>query len=71
MWTLAMAVNVYLVIFRQLDAEDLQRLEKRYLLGCYGLPFVPALVFLFINDSIRGRMYGDATVGELFLIIKV
>ena len=66
MWTFAMAVNVYLVIFQHFDAQDLQRLEKRYLLGCYGLPFIPAFVFLFVNDSVRGRMYGNATVNEIF-----
>jgi hypothetical protein len=64
MWTFAMAVNVYLVIFQHFDAQDLQRLEKRYLLGCYGLPFIPAFVFLFVNDSVRGRMYANATVSQ-------
>ena len=59
-----MAVNVYLVIFRQFNATDLQRLEKRYLLACYGLPFIPAFAFLFVNDASKGRMYGNATVRD-------
>lgn len=62
MWTFAMAINVYLVVFRKYDADDLKRLEKWYLLVCYGVPFIPALVFCFVQDRNRGRMFGSATV---------
>lgn len=62
LWTLAMAVNAYLVIFRKYDIEDLKRLEKWYLLVCYGLPFIPAFAFCFVDDGSKGRMFGSATV---------
>lgn len=71
LWSLAMAVNVYLVVFRRFDADDLQKLEKRYMVGCYGLPFILAFVFLFVKDRARGKMYGNATVSGLFLIVKI
>ena len=71
LWTLAMACNVYLTIFHQYDAEDMRRLEKRYLLGCYGVPFIPALVFCFVKTRRQGRMYGNATVSSLDLALRL
>ncbi|KAM0813704.1 putative G-protein coupled receptor [Seiridium cardinale] len=61
LWTLAMAVNVYLTFYHKFDAERLRRMEVWYFLFCYGLPFIPALAFIFISDN-RGRMYGDAVL---------
>src|SRR5437762_13638050 len=71
MWTLAMAINVYLAIFRNFDACHLQRLEKWYLPLCYGLPFVPAFAFCFVNDKARGRMYGNATVSDSHSLVRI
>lgn len=59
-WTLAMAVNVYLTFYRKYDAQMLKKMEKYYLLLCYGLPFIIAITFIFIDDRQNGRMYGDA-----------
>src|SRR5947207_14302328 len=61
-WSLVMAVNVYLVVFRSYDSDVMKRLEKWYLLVWYGVPFIPAFIFCFVNDSAKGRMFGDATV---------
>ncbi|KIW13976.1 hypothetical protein PV08_06757 [Exophiala spinifera] len=62
LWTFAMACNVYLSFFRRYDATKLRALEWRYLVACYGVPFVPALVFLFIDTENKGKIYGDAVL---------
>ncbi|EJT71256.1 G-protein coupled receptor [Gaeumannomyces tritici R3-111a-1] len=61
-WTLAMAVNVYLTFYHKFDAAKLRRMELPYLCICYGVPFIVALTYIFINSPRRGRMYGDATL---------
>jgi hypothetical protein len=68
-WTLAMACNVYLVVFYKFETRDLQRLEKWYLLICYGLPFIPAFAFCFVKDDIKGRIFGNATVSNSLSLI--
>lgn len=62
MWSLAMAVNVYLVFFRRYDASRLKKLYWIYGLICYGLPFIPAMVCLLLRQKQKGRIYGNATV---------
>lgn len=59
-WTLAMAINVYLTFYHKYDARALRRIEPIYLLCCYGLPFIPAFVFIFIKDQGGTRIYGPA-----------
>ncbi|KAF2461523.1 hypothetical protein BDY21DRAFT_398104 [Lineolata rhizophorae] len=62
LWTFCMALNVYLTFFKNYLAADLKRLEKWYFLLCYGIPLVPALVFLLV-DAVEGRgIYGPATL---------
>lgn len=61
-WALCMAINVYLVFFRGYTVEQLRSLDWAYLLICYGLSFIPAFVFIFINTSLRGPIYGPATI---------
>lgn len=65
LWTLAMACNVYLTFFHKYNSEQLRRLEWKYVLCCYGLPFIPAFVYFFINTQARGRVYGSAIVSDL------
>ncbi|KAJ3494870.1 hypothetical protein NLG97_g3794 [Lecanicillium saksenae] len=60
LWTLAMATNVYLAFYRGYDTLHLRKMEIPYLLLCYGLPFIPALVFVFIRNVQGERVYGDA-----------
>ena len=62
LWTLAMAVNVYLTFYHKFDARRLRRMEPLYLGCCYGIPFVVALVFVFVKTPAQGRMYGNATL---------
>ncbi len=61
-WTLSMAVNVYLTFYFKFDARQLRRMEIPYLVLCYGVPFIVALVLLFISTPEKGRMYGNATL---------
>lgn len=57
-----MAINVYLTIFKRWEVERLKRLEFIYA-GCnFGIPFVVAVAYLFVNDSVRGRIYGPASI---------
>lgn len=55
-----MAINVYMTIFRNYNAEQLKRLEWRYHVMAYGLPFVVALTYVFVETSARGKIYGPA-----------
>ncbi|KAL8683927.1 MAG: hypothetical protein Q9186_000138 [Xanthomendoza sp. 1 TL-2023] len=61
-WSCCMAWNVYLAFFRKYTDRQLRSLDKWYFLGCYGASFVPALTFLFIDTSGRGKIYGDAVL---------
>ncbi|KAI9640475.1 hypothetical protein NHQ30_011221 [Ciborinia camelliae] len=61
-WSLAMATNVYLVFFYRFDAAQLKKLYPYYALICYGLPFIPAMVCLFVKTKKKGRIYGNATL---------
>lgn len=65
LWTFAMACNVWLSFFRSYDAVQLRRLEWKYCVACYGLPFIPAFIYLFISTPGRGKVYGSATVSDL------
>lgn len=58
-----MALNVMLVFFRGYNSRQLRYLEKWYLLFSYGVPFIPALVFIFIDHYGKQRIIGPATVG--------
>jgi hypothetical protein len=62
MWTFAMACNVYLTFFRKYDAKQLRSLEWKYILFCYGVPFIPAFTFFFVRSKSRGKVYGSAVV---------
>lgn len=62
LWAFAMACNVYLTFFRKYDSEQLRRLEWKYVVCCYGLPFIPAFTYFFIETKDRGKVYGSAVV---------
>ncbi|KAI1436020.1 G-protein coupled receptor [Xylaria sp. CBS 124048] len=62
LWAFAMSFNVYLTFYAKFDAEKLRRMEKWYILVCYGLPFPAALSFILISSKSAGRVYGDAVL---------
>jgi hypothetical protein len=57
-----MALNVWLTFYRKYDAERIRRLELFYFLACYGIPFVPGFVYVFIQTPEKGRFYGNAVL---------
>ena len=64
LWALAMALNVYLALFRGWTAQRMQAQEWKYFIGAYGLSFIPALTYLFLKNESRGRVYGPALVSK-------
>jgi hypothetical protein len=64
LWTLAMALDTYLVVFHHYDAHYLRKLEPKYIGGITIATFIPALVFLFIRSDEKGPVYGSETVGS-------
>ena len=61
-WIFAMACNVYLTFFHKYDAKQLRSLEWKYILFCYGAPFILAFTLLFVHSESRGKVYGSAVV---------
>ena len=66
LWTFCMALNVYLTFFRSYTAKDLRGLEKWYFLACYGIPFLPAIVYAIIQASKQKQIYGNALVSKYY-----
>lgn len=62
LWAFCMAINVYLAFFGGYSVKQFRSLDVKYLLFCYGVSFIPAFVFIFINSGSRGRMYGEAII---------
>ena len=62
LWNLAMAINVYLTIFKRWEVERMKRLEIWYASFNFGAPFIIAFAYLFIDDGSRGRVYGPASI---------
>lgn len=61
-WALAMASNVFLTFYRQFDVGRLRKKEPLYVVLCYGVPFVPALAFIFAKNGNGVRAYGNANL---------
>ena len=65
LWNLAMAINVYLTLFRKHNSQQLKALEWKYQVLCVGMPFIIAMVFIFIDTQPRGKIYGPAVVSQV------
>lgn len=59
LWALAMAINVYLVLYHRFESSRLRKIERFYIVLCYGIPFVPSFTLLFIRSDGQ-RIYGNA-----------
>lgn len=57
-----MALDAYLVVFRQFDGSALKRLEIKYIAVITVLTFIPAFTFLFIRTAAKGPIYGSSIV---------
>lgn len=66
-WSLAMAVNVFLVFFFALNPNAFRDYLWLYCLVCYGLPSIPAIVLLAHSPS-STHYYGNATVWTFNLV---
>jgi len=55
-----MAFNTYLTVCRSFTATRLKRLEIFYVIGCYGVPFVPAFTYIFVKNEEGTSIYGPA-----------
>ncbi|CAK7221667.1 hypothetical protein SCUCBS95973_004576 [Sporothrix curviconia] len=62
LWTLAMAIDVFLIVFYQYDAKALRKLELKYIGVITGVTFIPAFVFLFVHTAEKGHIYGSVTL---------
>ncbi|KAH8657316.1 G-protein coupled receptor [Ilyonectria robusta] len=60
-WSLAMAINVFLVIFYGASPASFRRYLWLYCLICFGGPFIPAIVLLLAQPNGQ-MMYGNATL---------
>ncbi|TVY73299.1 Cyclic AMP receptor, partial [Lachnellula suecica] len=62
LWTTAMAINVFLIVFYRYEAADLRKLEIKYVGIITTLTFIPAFTFLFIKSPEKGPMYASVTL---------
>lgn len=62
LWVFCMALNVMLVFFHHYNSRQLRRLEKWYIGFAYGVPFLPAFIYIVVEKVTRKRIYGPATV---------
>ncbi|ROT37164.1 hypothetical protein SODALDRAFT_334239 [Sodiomyces alkalinus F11] len=60
-WSLAMAVNVFLVFFCGANPSIFKSFLWLYCIICFGGPFIPAIVLLVARPGGQ-PMYGDATL---------
>ena len=65
LWTFAMALDTYLVVFYHFDTQSLRKLELKYIAVISTISFIPAFVFLFVPGHEKGPIYGDETVSIL------
>ncbi|KAF4305545.1 hypothetical protein GTA08_BOTSDO06387 [Botryosphaeria dothidea] len=63
LWTLSMALNVYLIYFRKFDTAQLRRLEPWYIAINYGWPFGHTFILLMLDISPKqSGIFGPAVV---------
>uniref|UniRef100_A0A8H7K7Q3 G-protein coupled receptors family 2 profile 2 domain-containing protein n=1 Tax=Bionectria ochroleuca TaxID=29856 RepID=A0A8H7K7Q3_BIOOC len=61
-WSFAMAVNVYLVFFYNVNPSSFRKHAWIYCLVCYGGPMVTAIALFAVRNDPRGLIYGDAVL---------
>ncbi len=64
LWNLALAINVYLTLFRKYNAQQLKALEWRYHVMCNVMPLIVAVTYALVKTRARGKVYGPATVSQ-------
>lgn len=69
-----MALNVYLTFYSKFDTRLLQVMELRYICVCYGVPFVPALIFLCVRAAginIYGNAFLWCWISDKYAILRI
>ncbi|OAA71166.1 GPCR, family 2, secretin-like protein [Cordyceps fumosorosea ARSEF 2679] len=61
-WSCAMACNVFLVFFCNVDPTAFPRYIWAYCIVCFGGPLIPAVTLISMKDRSRGPVFGDATM---------
>ncbi|XWX00869.1 hypothetical protein V2A60_008892 [Cordyceps javanica] len=61
-WSCAMACNVFLVFFCNVDPTSFPRYIWAYCIVCFGGPLIPAITLISLKDRSRGPVFGDATL---------
>ncbi|KAH6895634.1 hypothetical protein B0T10DRAFT_557827 [Thelonectria olida] len=61
-WSLAMAVNVFLVFFCNASPSTFRKYAWVYCLVCFGGPLIPAIALISIRDPTKGLIFGDAAL---------
>ncbi|KAK9722481.1 hypothetical protein K7432_002670 [Basidiobolus ranarum] len=62
LWTAMISLNLVFILFMELGLEDVLKFEKYYVVICYSVGVVFAVVPLFIHDSNGKNLYGDTTI---------
>ncbi|OBT87670.1 hypothetical protein VE02_02744 [Pseudogymnoascus sp. 03VT05] len=62
LWMFSMAFNVFLTFFYHFGEPEFKALEKYYIVFNYGIPLIPAIVFVVYQNEERGHIFGDATL---------
>ena len=62
LWTFCLAFNVFLTFHPLKWNIKLRSLEPIYCVLCYGIPLVPALIYLVMDVAYGMDIYGNATV---------
>ncbi|ELR04843.1 hypothetical protein VC83_03654 [Pseudogymnoascus destructans] len=62
LWMFSMALNVFLTFFYQYGEPEFTALEKYYFTFNYGIPAIPAVVFMLVRNEERGHIFGNATL---------
>jgi hypothetical protein len=63
-WSFAMAGNVFLVFFYNVNPSTFRQYAWAYCLVCYGGPMATAVILIAIREDDRGLLFGDAVVSK-------
>lgn len=63
-WSFAMAFNVFVVFYCNIDPTSFRKYVWLYIIVCFGGPLIPAIALISIRDEERGPVYGDAAVSR-------
>jgi hypothetical protein len=69
-WSLAMAINVFMVFFMGASPSTFKKWGWLYCGICYGGPLIIAVVCLMLRNPNKALVYGSAGVSPLTLLAR-